>query len=174
MDKYQVTLRYQVPAYEVTTFFYDELPTDEQVQKDIESFGGLKGRIIEVKERTETGWSTIEHLSTLSVEPEVPEEFIEEELPEEEEPVEVIEEEISEEGINVDLLLLDAGPNKLYVVKAIKNIGLAAGLKEAKDLVDKCVIYGSTSLGIMPYNTAVEYRKVLEAEGARISIKEIE
>lgn len=71
------------------------------------------------------------------------------------------------EKTEFDVVLKDAGANKLNVVKEVKNI-LGLGLKEAKDLVD-----GAPS----PLKSAVskaeaeELKSKLEAAGAVVEVK---
>ncbi|MGA2079037.1 MAG: 50S ribosomal protein L7/L12 [Holophaga sp.] len=67
---------------------------------------------------------------------------------------------------NVDLL--EAGPNKLNVIKAVREIVAGLGLKEAKDLVDgapKTVKEGVTK------EEAAKIKEKLEAAGAKVAIK---
>jgi large subunit ribosomal protein L7/L12 len=71
------------------------------------------------------------------------------------------------EKTEFDVILKDAGANKLNVVKEVKNL-LGLGLKEAKDLVD-----GAPS----PLKTAISkaeaesIKGALEAAGASIEVK---
>jgi large subunit ribosomal protein L7/L12 len=78
-------------------------------------------------------------------------------------PVAAAEEEVTE----VSVMLKDAGPNKIAVLKEVRAI-TGLGLKEAKDLVDAapCAI----KEGVKPEDAA-EIQKKLEAQGAVIEIK---
>jgi large subunit ribosomal protein L7/L12 len=75
--------------------------------------------------------------------------------------------EAAAEKTEFDVILKDAGANKLNVVKEVKNI-LGLGLKEAKDLVD-----GAPS----PMNTGVNkaeaesIKAALEGAGAVVEVK---
>ena len=71
------------------------------------------------------------------------------------------------EKTEFDVILKDAGANKLNVVKEVKNL-LGLGLKEAKDLVEgapKMVKEGITK------DEAAELKKKLEAAGAKVEVK---
>ena len=68
---------------------------------------------------------------------------------------------------NVDIILKDAGANKIGVIKEIRGI-TTLGLKEAKDLVEaapKTVKEG------VPMKEAEEIKKKLEAAGAKVELK---
>ncbi len=72
-----------------------------------------------------------------------------------------------EEKTSFDVVLADAGANKLKVVKAVKEAcGLA--LKEAKDLVDGAP---STLKEGMSKDEAENLKKTIEAEGAKVELK---
>ena len=73
----------------------------------------------------------------------------------------------AEEKDEFDVILADAGANKINVIKEIRAI-TALGLKEAKDLVDgapKTVKEGATK------EEAEEIKKKLEAAGAKVELK---
>ena len=73
----------------------------------------------------------------------------------------------AEEKTEFDVVLKDAGSQKLQVIKAVREI-TGLGLKEAKDLVEsapKNVKEGA------PKEEAEEIQKKLEAEGAKITLK---
>lgn len=78
--------------------------------------------------------------------------------------------EAAEEKTEFDVILSDAGANKIGVIKVVKNI-TGLGLKEAKDLVD------SVASGAKPIKEgakkeeAEELKKQLEAEGAKVEVK---
>jgi ribosomal protein L7/L12 len=67
-------------------------------------------------------------------------------------------------GGGLSVFLEDAGPNKISVIKAIRE-GTGLGLKEAKDLVEQapCVVAECSDL-----LRAHEFRKKLAAAGARV------
>jgi len=71
------------------------------------------------------------------------------------------------EQTEFDVILKSGGPNKLNVVKEVKNI-LGLGLKEAKDLVD-----GSPSSlkEKVSKEEAEKLKSALEAVGAEVEIK---
>ena len=73
----------------------------------------------------------------------------------------------AEEKDEFDVILADAGANKINVIKEIRGI-TSLGLKEAKDLVDgapKTVKEGA------PKAEAEEIKKKLEAAGAKVELK---
>lgn len=73
----------------------------------------------------------------------------------------------AEEKDEFDVVLADAGANKINVIKEIRAI-TQLGLKEAKDLVDgapKTVKEGA------PKAEAEEIKKKLEAAGAKVELK---
>lgn len=78
--------------------------------------------------------------------------------------------EAAEEKTEFDVILTDAGANKIGVIKVVKNI-TGLGLKEAKDLVD------SVAAGAKPIKEgakkeeAEDIKKQLEAEGAKVEVK---
>ncbi len=73
----------------------------------------------------------------------------------------------AEEKTEFDVVLVEAGANKINVIKEIRAI-TALGLKEAKDLVDgapKTVKEGA------PKAEAEEIKAKLEAAGAKVELK---
>jgi large subunit ribosomal protein L7/L12 len=73
-----------------------------------------------------------------------------------------------EEQTEFNVELLEAGPNKLNVIKAVREIVSGLGLKEAKDLVDgapKIVKEGVSK------DEAAKIKEKLEAAGAKVVIK---
>ena len=78
--------------------------------------------------------------------------------------------EAAEEKTEFDVVLTDAGANKIGVIKVVKNI-TGLGLKEAKDLVD------SVTSGPKPIKEgakkeeAEDIKKQVEAEGGKVEIK---
>ena len=75
--------------------------------------------------------------------------------------------EAAAEKTEFDVILKDAGPNKLNVVKEVKN-ALGLGLKEAKDLVDAAP---STLKAGASKAEAEAVKTSLEAAGAVIELK---
>ena len=72
-----------------------------------------------------------------------------------------------EEKSEFDVVLIEAGANKLKVVKAVKE-ACGLGLKEAKDLVDGAP---STLKEGMAKAEAENLKKTIEAEGAKVELK---
>lgn len=73
-----------------------------------------------------------------------------------------------EEQTEFDVILADAGANKINVIKEVRTINPALGLKEAKDLVEaapKPVKSGVSK------EEANKIKEVLEKAGAKIEIK---
>jgi large subunit ribosomal protein L7/L12 len=74
----------------------------------------------------------------------------------------------AEEKVEFDIILKDAGSQKIPVIKAIREIVSGLGLKEAKDLVESAptaVKKGATK------EEAAEAKKKLEEVGATVEIK---
>ncbi len=74
---------------------------------------------------------------------------------------------VAEEKTDFNVVLLEVGPNKVQVIKAVREI-TGLGLKEAKDLVDgapKNVKEG------MPKADAEAAKKKLEDAGAKVELK---
>ncbi len=74
----------------------------------------------------------------------------------------------AEEQTEFNVELTEGGPNKLNVIKAIREIVSGLGLKEAKDLVDgapKVVKEGVSK------DEAAKIKEKLEAAGAKVTIK---
>ena len=72
-----------------------------------------------------------------------------------------------EEKTEFDVVLAEVGPNKLKVVKAVKE-ACGLGLKEAKELVDGAP---STLKEGMAKAEAENLKKAIEAEGAKVELK---
>lgn len=75
--------------------------------------------------------------------------------------------EAAEEKTEFDVILADAGPNKINVIKEVRAI-TGLGLKEAKDLVEgapKVVKEAANK------DDAADIKKKLEAAGAKVEIK---
>ena len=73
----------------------------------------------------------------------------------------------AEEKSEFDVILADAGANKLKVVKAVKE-ACGLGLKEANDLVDGAP---STLKEGLSKDEAENLKKAIEAEGAKVELK---
>ena len=73
----------------------------------------------------------------------------------------------AEEKSEFDVVLVEAGANKLKVVKAVKE-ACGLGLKEAKDLVDGAP---STLKEGMAKAEAENLKETIEAEGAKVELK---
>jgi len=73
----------------------------------------------------------------------------------------------AEEKSEFDVILTNAGANKIAVIKAIREFKPELGLKEAKDLVDTV----PADLGTMKKEAANEAKGKLEAAGAQIELK---
>jgi len=74
----------------------------------------------------------------------------------------------AEEKTSFDVVLTDAGANKLQVIKAVREIDQALGLIDAKKLVEaapKEVVKG------VKKEVAEEAKKKLEAAGAKVELK---
>jgi large subunit ribosomal protein L7/L12 len=74
----------------------------------------------------------------------------------------------TEEQTEFNVILADAGANKLNVIKAVREIVAGLGLKEAKDLVDgapKAIKEGVAK------DEAAKIKEKLEAAGAKVEIK---
>ncbi|MEX0617009.1 MAG: 50S ribosomal protein L7/L12 [Candidatus Woykebacteria bacterium] len=78
------------------------------------------------------------------------------------------EEAAAEEQTTFNVILADAGANKIGAIKAVREIVPTLGLKEAKDLVDaapKPVVEGVNK------ETANEAKGKLEAAGAKVELQ---
>lgn len=74
----------------------------------------------------------------------------------------------AEEQTEFNVILADAGANKLNVIKVVREVVAGLGLKEAKDLVDgapKAVKEGVAK------DEAQKIKEKLEAAGAKVEIK---
>ena len=72
-----------------------------------------------------------------------------------------------EEKTEFDVVVTNAGANKIAVIKAIREFKPELGLKEAKDLVDTV----PADLGTMKKDAATEAKGKLEAAGAQVELK---
>ncbi|HAT62927.1 MAG TPA: 50S ribosomal protein L7/L12 [Prevotella sp.] len=73
----------------------------------------------------------------------------------------------AEEKTSFDVVLAEVGATKLQVVKAVKE-ACGLGLKEAKDLVDKCP---ATLKEGVAKDEAENLKKTIEAAGAKVELK---
>lgn len=73
---------------------------------------------------------------------------------------------VVEEKTEFDVILKDAGANKLNVIKEVRTI-TGLGLKEAKDLVEA----GGVIKEALPKDEAENVKKKLEAAGAVVEVK---
>jgi len=71
-----------------------------------------------------------------------------------------------EEKTEFDVVLLEAGPNKINVIKEVRTI-TGLGLKEAKDLVEA----GGKVKEAVSKADAEGFKKTLEAAGAKVDLK---
>ena len=72
-----------------------------------------------------------------------------------------------EEKTEFDVIITNAGTNKIAVIKAVREFKPELGLKEAKDMVDAC----PADLGTMKKDAAAEAKTKLEAAGATVELK---
>ncbi|MDM7202920.1 MAG: 50S ribosomal protein L7/L12 [Thermodesulfobacteriaceae bacterium] len=72
-----------------------------------------------------------------------------------------------EEKTEFDVILTEAGANKINVIKVVREI-TSLGLKEAKDLVESAPKPVKTGIS---KNEAEEIKKKLEEAGAKVEIK---
>ena len=73
-----------------------------------------------------------------------------------------------EEQTEFDVMLEDIGPEKIKVIKAVREVNATLGLKEAKDVVESApaaILQGANKAD------AEAAKKVLEDAGAKASIK---
>jgi len=70
----------------------------------------------------------------------------------------------AEEKTEFDVVITNAGTNKIAVIKAVRTYKQDLGLKEAKDLIDAC----PADLGVMKKEQAEEAKKLLEEAGAQV------
>lgn len=75
--------------------------------------------------------------------------------------------EAAEEKTEFDLVLVEAGSNKIGVIKEVRTI-TGLGLKEAKDLVEGAPKTLKEAVG---KEDAEKFKKTLEAAGAKVELK---
>jgi large subunit ribosomal protein L7/L12 len=73
-----------------------------------------------------------------------------------------------EEKTDFDVILTDGGANKINVIKEVRTINSALGLKEAKDLVDGAPQPVKTGVS---KDEANKIKEALEKAGAKVEIK---
>jgi len=72
-----------------------------------------------------------------------------------------------EEKTEFDVIVTNAGANKIAVIKVVREFKPELGLKEAKDMVDAA----PANLGTMKKEAATEAKTKLEAAGAQVELK---
>ena len=73
----------------------------------------------------------------------------------------------AEEQTEFTVVLKEAGPNKINVIKAVREVNSSLGLKEAKDLVENL---GTVKEGISK-DEAASIKKKFEDAGAKVDVK---
>lgn len=73
----------------------------------------------------------------------------------------------AEEKTDFDVIVTNAGANKIAVIKVVREFKPELGLKEAKDMVDAC----PANLGNMKKDAANDAKAKLEAAGAQVELK---
>jgi large subunit ribosomal protein L7/L12 len=74
---------------------------------------------------------------------------------------------VVEEQTEFTVVLKEAGPNKINVIKAVREVNSSLGLKEAKDLVENL---GTIKEGVSK-DEAASIRKKFEDAGAKVEVK---
>ena len=82
-------------------------------------------------------------------------------------PAAAAEAEPAEEQTEFNVILKDVGPNKINVIKAVRQV-TSLGLKEAKDLVESAP---ATVLEAVSKDKANEAKTIIEAEKAVVEVK---
>ncbi|MBU1089091.1 50S ribosomal protein L7/L12 [Patescibacteria group bacterium] len=72
-----------------------------------------------------------------------------------------------EEKSEFEVIITDAGTNKIAVIKTVREFKQELGLKEAKDLIDA----PPANLGTMKKDNANDAKTKLEAAGAQVELK---
>lgn len=72
-----------------------------------------------------------------------------------------------EEKTEFDVVITNAGTNKIAVIKVVREFKPELGLKEAKDMVDAC----PAQLGTMKKDAAADAKTKLTAAGATVELK---
>jgi len=73
----------------------------------------------------------------------------------------------AEEKSEFEVVITDAGTNKIAVIKTVREFKPELGLKEAKDMIDA----PPASLGTMKKEEAEDAKGKLEAAGAKVELK---
>jgi large subunit ribosomal protein L7/L12 len=73
----------------------------------------------------------------------------------------------AEEKTEFDVVISNAGTNKIAVIKVVREFKPELGLKEAKDMVDAA----PANLGTMKKEAAADAKTKLEAAGATVELK---
>ncbi len=73
----------------------------------------------------------------------------------------------AEEKTEFDVVITNAGTNKIAVIKVVREFKPELGLKEAKDMVDAA----PAQLGTMKKDAAADAKAKLEAAGATVELK---
>ncbi len=73
-----------------------------------------------------------------------------------------------EEKTEFDVILEEAGGNKIAVIKAVRGVASGLGLADAKKLVESAPVAVAEGL---PKEAAEEAKKALEEAGAKIALK---
>lgn len=73
----------------------------------------------------------------------------------------------AEEKSEFEVVVTNAGANKIAVIKAVREFKPELGLKEAKDMVDAV----PANLGTMKKDAANDAKAKLEAAGAQVELK---
>lgn len=76
--------------------------------------------------------------------------------------------EAAEEKTDFDVVLEEAGGNKIAVIKAVRGVASGLGLAEAKKLVESAPVAVAEGL---PKDAAEEAKKALEEAGAKVALK---
>ena len=78
--------------------------------------------------------------------------------------------EAEEEKTEFDVIIKDAGPKKIEVIKTIRQLSSSLGLKEAKELAETV---GGKVMEAVSKDAAMDTKSKLEAAGAVIEVKEL-
>ncbi|MGJ8656498.1 MAG: 50S ribosomal protein L7/L12 [Akkermansiaceae bacterium] len=76
--------------------------------------------------------------------------------------------EAEEEKTEFDVVLEEAGGNKIAVIKAVRGVASGLGLADAKKLVESAPVAVAEGL---PKEAAEEAKKALEDAGAKVALK---
>jgi large subunit ribosomal protein L7/L12 len=76
--------------------------------------------------------------------------------------------EAEEEKTEFDVMLEEAGGNKIAVIKAVRGVASGLGLADAKKLVESAPVVVAEGL---PKEAAEEAKKALEDAGAKVALK---